>query len=157
MLNEKQLLRFWKKVDKKNEDACWNWIGNYTRGGYGSFRVGLSMKVASRISWEIHFGEIPKKLHVLHKCDNPACVNPKHLFLGTDQDNSDDKIKKGRQVVLWGEKNLFHKLSDAQVLEIRRRYALGNETQEKLGKEFGVSISNISHIVTFRSRRNPYE
>lgn len=89
--------RFWKKVEKKSPDECWEFKGAKYEHGYGCLSVGgRKNKGAHRISYVIHFGEIPNDLHVLHKCDNPPCVNPNHLFLGTHKQNMEDKSRKGR-------------------------------------------------------------
>lgn len=95
MLNQKQLKLFWDKVDKKTKNKCWNWKASLQRGGYGSFHLRcLDTARAHRVSWMIHFGKT--KLHVLHKCDNPKCVNPNHLFLGDEKKNILDMVEKGR-------------------------------------------------------------
>jgi len=94
--------RFWSKVEKSDEiDACWNWTASTFDGGYGQFRVGGRAGknlIATRWLWVSMFGPIPNGLWVLHKCDNPRCCNPKHLFLGTHLDNIRDRDAKGRQV-----------------------------------------------------------
>lgn len=87
--------RFWKYVDKKSNNECWNWIGACCRG-YGLIRINRKNILSHRFSWGIHFGRIPEGLCVLHECDNRRCVNPNHLFLGTNQDNVDDKVNKNR-------------------------------------------------------------
>lgn len=110
--------RFWQKVVKT--DYCWEWHGTLGTGGYGRFkRDGKStgLVYAHRYSYELHVGPIPNDLLVLHRCDNPPCTNPEHLFLGTDQDNMNDMVSKGRS--LGGERSPFAKLTEAQVLEIR--------------------------------------
>jgi hypothetical protein len=93
------LNRFWAKVNKdgpihEEHGQCWNWLGGLTFG-YGNF-CALGEGRAHRVSYIIHNGKIPKGLFVLHKCDNPSCVNPKHLFLGTQKDNVADCVTKGR-------------------------------------------------------------
>lgn len=94
---EDDLKRFWSKVTKGKPNECWVWHGANVRG-YGQFWFRGKKARASRASWSIHFGEIKNGLWVLHKCDNPPCVNPKHLFLGTRSDNMLDCFKKGRKV-----------------------------------------------------------
>lgn len=86
--------RFWSKVTKS--DKCWIWAGYTNRDGYGRFRKFDTLVSAHRMSWELTNGEIPATKHVLHRCDNPACVNPSHLFLGTHSDNMQDMYEKKR-------------------------------------------------------------
>ena len=93
--------RFWEKIDIHPfaEDLCWEWTAAKMKTGYGQFRYDGSMKQAHRIMYHLFNPEWPldDKLHVLHQCDNPSCVNPDHLFLGTQEDNNKDKTSKGRQ------------------------------------------------------------
>ena len=129
--------RFWQYVRKTN--SCWIWTGATADWGYGtiSIRHGV-MRGAHRVSWELHYGSMPHAVCVLHKCDNPPCVRPDHLFLGSLKDNTQDMLAKGRHIV---------KLTKDQMEEIRNRYALGNISQDKLGKEFGMSQSSIGRII----------
>jgi hypothetical protein len=90
------LKRFWAKVLKQPGDGCWEWIGAKHTGGYGQLRVSGVLKTTHRLSWEIHKGEVPAGLWVLHKCDNRACVRPEHLFVGTGLQNVRDTVAKGR-------------------------------------------------------------
>src|SRR4030043_361681 len=90
--------RFWNKVNKT--DDCWIWTAYCNKKEYGCFKFQDKSELAHRVSWIIHNGPIPNGLHVLHKCDNPPCVRPDHLFLGTDKDNANDRISKGRFVDL---------------------------------------------------------
>jgi hypothetical protein len=95
-IEEKIIRRFWSRVAAGKPDECWCWIGSKTPLGYGHMRIGKQNAYSHRISWVLHNGFIPDGLVVCHKCDNPSCVNPTHLFLGTMKDNTQDSIKKGR-------------------------------------------------------------
>lgn len=109
---------------------------------YGSFSDGGKIVGAHRYAYERHVAKIPDGLHVLHKCDNPLCVNPDHLFLGTNQDNVDDKMRKGRLDRRDNEHNARCKISNEQVREIRE----SGESGVVLGKRYGVSRNQISYI-----------
>jgi HNH endonuclease len=136
--------RFWKKVAKGAPDDCWRWTA-CTSKGYGQIRVGDLQVKAHRLSFELHSGPIPSGLSVLHRCDVPTCVNPAHLFLGTNADNMSDMRAKGRSAC--GPTNGNAKLTDASVIEIRAQYAAGIVMQRELGRAFGVDQSLISLIV----------
>jgi len=139
--------RFWKYV-KKTEN-CWLWTGAANKDGRGALGVWTegTTKIAARVSWEIHKGPIPEGINVCHHCDNPACVRPDHLFLGTQLDNIRDAVRKGRMrhVGSSGEKNGRAKLTLEQVKQIRCRAV--NEMQKDLAVEFGISAAQISVIV----------
>jgi DNA invertase Pin-like site-specific DNA recombinase len=136
--------RFWQKVVIISEDGCWEWTGSRNKDGYGQIWVNGKNKRTNRVAWELHFGEIPEGLCVCHHCDNPACVRPDHLFLGTQKDNAQDMVKKGRSA--FGEKMGNSKLNETQVKEIRELYNSGLFTYKELGNKFGISISNIRDI-----------
>ncbi len=108
--------RFWIKVVRSGDDECWGWSGT-TNKGYGRINVGGNMVLAHRVAWELTSGLIPPGMCVLHSCDNPPCVNPNHLFLGTHADNMRDMRAKGRHryaVVRWGDHcTMGHELDDA--------------------------------------------
>ena len=140
--------RFWEKVDKKGEDGCWEWLGCcHHQWGYGSLNVGGKYMAAHRYSWELYFGKIPEGWLICHKCDNPSCVNPEHLFLGTNKDNSDDKIKKGRNASSVGENNGRSILTEDSVRQIFDLYKNRNYSHMKLGKMFNVHSTTIGHIL----------
>lgn len=141
---------FWPKVNKT--DGCWLWTGAPNRGGYGPMMIGGRKgykALAHRVSWELANGPIPSDMFVLHNCpggDNPACVNPAHLWLGTRADNQRDMAEKNRS--LYGERSLKAKITSDQASAIRVRYSQGGISQKALGKEFGISQAGISMIVT---------
>lgn len=140
--------RFWQKVDKKDDAVCWNWIGSVHHiWKYGHFSVDGRLMEAHRYSWILHNGEIPIGMLVCHHCDNPSCVNPAHLFLGTNQDNMDDKIKKNRQARVIGENNPKAKLTEMDVKEIRRLHKTGIKGAT-LGRIYKVTNSNIYDILS---------
>ena len=153
MLTKEQLKRYWDKVDVKGEDECWNWTAYRDGSGYGNFKYAVSgCGQAHRISAYLA-GLIPSIKSqsdndlVLHTCDNPACQNPKHFFIGTRKNNMEDKVKKGRQSKLKGVENGQSKLTEEEVLEIRRLYAQGGIYKTELAKIYGVTPSLIGDIV----------
>jgi hypothetical protein len=144
--------RFWSLVDRSGE--CWLWVGSKGTGGYGHFFPSEGkLARAHRFAWELTHGPVPDGLCVLHDCpggDNPACVRPEHLYLGTQQVNVDDMIAKGRQAT--GARLPHTKLTDVQVREIRTRHAAG-EKVTALAKEFDVRHPCISRVVRGQRRK----
>ena len=140
--------RFWKKVEIRDENDCWSWKGARSRGtGYGSFTVGTNLRVgAHRYMYELLNGHIPEGLFVMHTCDNPICVNPHHLMLGTHNENMQDMANKKR--ACCGERHHKSKLTEGEVRLIRDLYQQGL-TQVRLAEIFGVSQANIGYIVNF--------
>jgi hypothetical protein len=147
--------RFWGKVAIGVSDECWNWTAAKDRNGYGRFHVGKSHNsamLAHRVAYGLATGESPEA--VCHRCDNPSCCNPSHLFGGSRADNNRDMAKKGRH---WlhinpggakkGEKHHYAKLNDTQVIRIREMYERGGYTQRGLASEFGVCQRTITKIV----------
>jgi len=136
--------RFWSKVDMRGHDDCWPWTAGRGSHGYGQINVGYHKPItAHRFSYELHRGPIPVGMCVCHSCDNPLCVNPAHLFLGTHADNMADMMAKGRSA--HGELNGHAKLTRADVLSVRERLAAG-ESQQSIGDSFGVCRQTVSHI-----------
>lgn len=138
-MNEKVIKRFWAKVDKRGPDDCWNWTAGKYERGYGCFWNGIEYIRAHRFSWEIHKGRIPEEELVCHRCDNPSCVNPAHLFLGSHIDNMMDSVHKGRQ--------RDQKLTMKEAREVRRLHATYQYTQTRLGKMFDISHQGVSRII----------
>jgi hypothetical protein len=128
-------------------DACWEWMGTRDKNGYGSFRASGKTYKAHRVSWSFYFGDVPDGLDVLHKCDNPKCVNPYHLFLGTDVENAHDRAVKGRAYKPVGELCVHAKLTNEKVLKLRAEYACGGITYSELGKKYCIDSGTASRIV----------
>lgn len=150
-MNPEDEVRFWEKVNIINGQTkpnmstpCWEWTASVTGSkknpskDYGAFKLNGSRRKAHKVSYVNYCGNVPDGLCVCHKCDNTHCVRPDHLFLGTNADNMADKVRKGRQ---------YSKLTQEQVLEIRKLYATGNYTQRQLADMFNVDQTLISQIV----------
>ncbi len=135
---------FWPKADRSG--GCWLWKGKRNRRGYGVVSVNNRSRAAHRVAYEFAHGPIPPGLSVLHRCDNPACIRPEHLFAGTHHDNMRDMREKGR--ALCGKANAATRLTVDQVREIRRRYATGSIGTRLLAREYGVGRSTIQGIVS---------
>lgn len=181
MFKDSDIKRFWQRVDKSGD--CWLWTARRDKDGYGGISIGSKNFRAHRIAYELTFGAIPKGLIVCHHCDNPPCCNPSHLFLGTQQDNSTDRVKKGRAASgdrngsrlhperrprgaqhrwqtkpesrLHGERNGRAKLSEKDVQKIRNRLSNG-EKRSVLAKEFNVSWTAINYIAQGRNWSKPH-
>jgi hypothetical protein len=150
--------RFWEKVDRSGgADACWPWTASRDALGYGFFRVSTrqSMWKSHRVAWLLTRGERPSLL-VCHRCDNPPCCNPAHLFLGTNADNIADRDAKGRtavgMVTHFGEASPLAKLSDEQVRQIRELYAGGGISQAAIAARYGVAQTHVGRIVRGKRR-----
>lgn len=144
--------RFWAAVAKDGPihptcGQCWIMTRLLRRDGYGQVRVGKKKVLAHRFSWEVHYGELLPSVCVLHHCDNPPCVNPAHLFLGSKVDNVRDRENKGRggEKLRRGERNGRAVLTTIKVGEIRMRY--DGRNGHALAREFGVNPTTISRII----------
>ncbi|MDO9580401.1 MAG: HNH endonuclease signature motif containing protein [Bacteroidales bacterium] len=175
--------RFWPKV--KQTDGCWLWLGAKDSDGYGSIKIGNHRGThAHRIAYALKVGHIPTGLSVLHSCDNPSCVRPDHLFLGTQLDNVNDMAKKGRDHKAMGDRNASRlypekrlrgerhpfrlhpdlhargeraanaKLKEGQVIEIRRSWEARELSQHALARKYGVTLATVNSIVLGKTWRH---
>ena len=152
---QKDIDRFWSKVDIRSKSECWEWMAFCKPNGYGQFQLKRNKPVyAHRFVWLIIHGVWPDK-NILHECDNPPCVNPNHLFEGTQLDNIHDCIKKGRFVNKnnTGIKNPNVKLTEKDIRQIRREYVAKDKNfgAKPLAKKYGVKPAAISKIITRRN------
>lgn len=130
--------------------GCWLWVGSTNIHGYGKILVRKKQLGAHRYSWMLHNGDIPKGLCVLHRCDNPTCVNPDHLFLGTRKENMMDMVNKGRNVPTRGESSGMAKLTEDQVLSIRN----DSRPYNQIMIDFDISHGTISSIKSRKTWRH---
>lgn len=138
--------RFWEKVNKT--DGCWLWTGSKLPTGHARFHMAEAGNYAYRYSWILHFGAIPNGLEVCHECDNGACVNPDHLFIGTQADNMADRDRKGRhRTGIRKAPPTPKKLTKAQVLSMRTLHHAGEYNTFELAEMNGVSHSTACRIV----------
>jgi len=145
--------RFWSMVKRGDPDSCWEWQGHTIKDGYGAFHFQGKRIIASRFAWILTYGEIPQGMCVLHRCDNPACVNPRHLFLGTPKDNMQDAVLKWRKS---GPHNGRTKLTWPQVDTIRLLFQMG-WSGYCLAKFFGVNYKTIWQILKGKTWKEPAE
>jgi len=142
-LLEDPIKRFNKKIKINEKTGCHEWIGSKLPKGYGTFRLNTETAIrAHRFSYEYYKHKIPENMHCLHNCDNPSCVNPDHLFLGTNNDNVKDKMRKGRSYRPIGEKHPFAKIKDADVYKIKELIASGYSYRET-----SILMNTTIHIV----------
>lgn len=161
---EERTRAFWANVRRGEPSACWPWQAGTAHKGYGHARWPnaegrIQDTNAQRVAWLLTNGPIPEGVFVLHRCDNPPCCNPAHLFLGTNADNVQDMIAKGRgglqarpERAARGERVSVSKLTEAQVLEIRALYAAG--VRRGLARRFGVHRHSITNIVNGKTWRH---
>lgn len=141
--------RFWEKVNKKEDNECWEWTASKHWAGYGMILLEDRKQIkAHRASWLLHNGTIPKEAHVLHHCDNPGCVNPRHLYLGNHKDNMKDMVERGRSAT--GRRHSSAKLDEVKVAEIRFLCSRGI-SQRKAARWYGVSQATVWSLIHRRT------
>ena len=145
--------RIYSRVKVNEETGCWEWQG-CKRSGYGRTIIGSRTdgtrrtECTHRISYMLNYGEIPKGMEVCHKCDNPSCINPDHLFLGTYKDNAMDCLNKGRMFTQIGEEHASSKLTEEIVKNARIEYSKGNISSRELAKKYNVSRKTMWDALT---------
>lgn len=159
---EKNVTRFWSKVNKNGTipvhhpelGPCWEWMGGGNGKGYGQVRINYRQMGTHQVAWELMHGRVPRDLWVLHKCNNPNCMNPDHLFLGTAKDNTSDMIRKNRRRPYMGYSTgtKRHHLTAEEILTLKTRYANG-ESQTALARDFDVSRVTVSNILKGKTRQ----
>lgn len=137
--------RFWSKVEVRGMDECWTWVANTTPTGYGMFWFKGKMRRAHRVAWILTNGPIPDGLCVCHRCDNPGCMNPQHLFLATQEGNIQDRVQKGRSARPRGEEINTAKITAKQAVEIRRRTDEG-EVPARIAEDYPISRRMVAAI-----------
>lgn len=135
--------RFWVWVDIRSEAECWPWLGQTDSNGYGRIRVGGRNQKTNRIAYQLAHGDIPAGGHICHTCDNPICVNPDHLWIGTHAENMKDMARKGRRP------RVGSKLTEAQAIEIYR----DNRPERQIASDFNISHSIVNDIKNRRKWR----
>ena len=135
--------RFFSKVEKG--DSCWEWVASKYHDGYGAYYFNGKQGRAHRVSWEMKNGEIPENMYILHRCNNRTCVNPKHLYLGTHQDNMNDLARAG---TLKGIGHPSAKVTEREVRTIRHLWEKKIYTQIKIAEMFNISHKTVNGITT---------
>lgn len=137
--------RLWSRVDKSTPNGCWEWQGKRSQSGYGRIMYGNKETSVHRVVWELVNGPIADGVVICHQCDNPSCCNPDHLFEGTQQDNLLNMRSKQRHA--FGSRHGQTKLTESDVVEIRRRHSAGEVSQQELAQEYRVAQYTIYAIV----------
>lgn len=162
-LSERQLSYYWNKIRfiGASDEECWDWIGALNAQGYGNWWASGKYLRAPRVAYFLANGAYPDRLHICHHCDRPACCNPRHLFIGTHTDNMQDCAQKGRNGSTTrpesrprGARVNTAKLTEDQVREIRKIFALGGITKSALARRFGIDWTACDWVIQRRSWRH---
>ena len=148
-IDQKLIARFFSKVEKT--EGCWLWTSYRNKMGYGKFTIGRKIYYSHRISWEIENGDIPRRTSVCHHCDNTSCVNPNHLFIGTQSDNLKDSSMKGR--TSRGQHRPLSKITDEVASKIRSEHAFG-ALQIHLCDKYHLSKTTIHNLVNRKTYKH---
>ena len=139
-------------IEIDGSTGCWEWMASKSKSGYGKKKLNYIDWRAHRLAWTLWRGEIPEGLLVCHSCDNPGCVNPEHLWLGSHKDNAEDRAAKGRSRTPRGLDHWRGVLSDENIVVLRRLWATKMFTQKVLAKHYGVSQAHISAVINNKER-----
>lgn len=150
VMEEYNKRRFWSKVAISQEDLCWEWLAGKCSGGYGTIRFNGKKDSSNRVAYLLHYGIDPKELYVLHTCDNRACCNPKHLFLGTHTDNMQDMAAKGRTGTKVGIESRYAKISEKDVFGILKLKEEGN-CYASISRRYSITPEQVSNICRGKS------
>lgn len=150
VIKDSDLNRFWSRVGNiDNKEDCWEWQGRI-KGGYGQFKFGNVVYVAHRVSYFLHFKVDPLQNLCCHTCDNRKCINPNHIFLGTQLENYEDAVNKKRATVIKGETHMNAKLNEEKVKAMIEEYAKGGVTQSQLGEKYGIDGKYVDVVLKGR-------
>jgi hypothetical protein len=146
---------FLQRVEPELNTGCWLWTGAPAAGGYGALKYDGRTQKAHRVSWALHHGAMPpREIKVCHRCDTPACVNPAHLWLGTQQDNIADMVAKGRNRAppsRFGDANPVSRLTGEKVWQIRHLLKIGPWNQAEIARSYGVSVMTLSRVANWQT------
>lgn len=140
---------FWKHVRIRRRTRCWQWLASKRGDGYGQYYFNHRNQGAHRVAYQLAVGPIPNGKHICHKCDNKECVNPTHFYVSTNKQNHIDAGQRG--LLRHGESHPLHKLTEKQVLAIRRRYKPHLVTMQMLATEYGVAMTCIQSVIEMRT------